>query len=509
MSLFSNKPRIMTTAAAIAICASGALAGPEDNSLTIGIGEEPPSFDGYFSTARDGVMMTRHLFDMLVYRNPETFQYEPLLATEWTRVDDLTWEFKLREGVTFHDGSAFDAEDVVWTLSTYADPETGARSQASVSWIDKVEAVDPMTVRIVSKTPFPAAMEFIAGSLPIYPSDYGQEAGLQAFGQAPVGTGPYKYVTGDSGQFTLESFDDYYTGGGKGTPSIETLNVRIIPDTATRIAEVIGGNVEWIWNVPEDQVAQLGGLPTVTTELGSTMRIAMVGMDAAKRANPDSPMGDVRVRKAINHAIDRDAIVSNLVGGDGEVINVPCYPLQFGCDTSAAVTYDYDPEKAKALLAEAGYAEGFDVKMSSYRDRSRAEAVQSYLAAVGINADLEMVQARASFSAWREGDVDIWYGDWGSFSIADASASLGNFFNGSTNDGARDQAVMDLVAEAGSIVDETGRKAAYSAAITEITEKAYWVPMHTIVMGYAYATGLEFTPNVDELPRFFLASWAK
>ena len=507
MTLLHKFKTTSAVAALFSLCAGAAFAGPSDNSLTIGLGEEPPGFDGYISTARDGVMMTRHLFDMLVYRNPETFDYEPLLATEWTRIDDLTWEFKLREGVTFHDGSAFDADDVVWTLNTYADPETGARSQASVSWIDRIEAVDPMTVRVVSKTPFPAAMEFIAGSLPIYPSDYAQEVGLQAFSQAPIGTGPYMLEGGDSGQFTLKAFGDYYEGGGKGTPSIETLNVRIIPDTATRIAEVIGGNVEWIWNVPEDQVSQLDTLPTVTAEQGSTMRIAMVAMDAAGRANPDTPMADIKVRQAINHAIDRDAIVANLVGGDGEVINVPCYPMQFGCDTAAAVSYDYDPEKAQALLADAGYADGFSIKMLSYRDRARAEAVQSYLAAVGIEAELEVVQARASFSAWREGGVDLWYGDWGSFSIADVSASMGNFFNGSTNDGARDQAVMDLIAQADATVDEDARKAAYSEAIKEITERAYWVPMHTIVMGYAYTTGLNFTPNVDELPRFFLASW--
>lgn len=491
------------------LLASTAFAGPSDNSLTISIGEEPPGFDGYISTARDGVMMTRHLFDMLVYRNPETFEYEPALATEWARIDDLTWEFKLREGVTFHDGSVFDADDVVWTLTTYADPETGARSQASVSWIDRVEAVDAQTVRVVSKTPFPAAMEFIAGSLPIYPSDYAQKVGLQGFAQSPVGTGPYMYVEGDSSQFSLKAYDGYFTGGGKGTPSIETVTVRIIPDTATRIAEVIGGNVEWIWNVPADQVSQLNSLPNVTGELGSTMRIAMVSMDAAKRADPDSPMADLRVRQAINHAIDRDTIVASLVGGDGEVINVPCYPMQFGCDTEAAVTYDYDPEKAKALLAEAGYPDGFSVRMSSYRDRARAEAVQSYLAAVGIKAYLEVVQARASYSAWREGKVDIWYGDWGSFSIADVSASMGNFFNGSTNDGTRDPVVMDLVAKGASSVDEGERKSAYSQAIKTITEQAYWVPMHTIVMGYAYSSELDFQPNVDELPRFFLANWAK
>lgn len=497
----------LTLTTALALLAAPLAAGPDDNSLTIGMGEELPSFDGYISTSRDGVVMTRHLFDMLIYRNPETFDYEPLLATEWERIDDLTWEFKLREGVTFHDGSAFDAEDVVWTLNHYADPDAGARSQASVSWIDRVEAVDPMTVRIISKAPFPAALEFVSGSLPIYPSDYIADVGLQEFRQAPVGTGPYRFVPGDGNSYVLEAYDGYYEGGGKGTPAIETLNFRIIPDTATRIAELIGGGVEWIWNVPADQVPQLDALPNVTATLGSTMRIAMIGMDAAGRADPDSPFKDERVRRAVNHAIDRESIVENLVGGDGEVINVPCYPAQFGCVTDAATVYDYDPDKARALLEESGYGDGFSVRMSSYRDRARAEAVQSDLAKVGITADLEMLQARASFSAWREGQIDIWYGDWGSFSIGDVSASTGNFFNGSTNDGARDPEVMELIEEAATTVDVETRRALYAEVIAKITERAYWVPMHTIVMGYGYADGLNFTSSVDELPRFFLTSW--
>ncbi len=499
---------LYSAAAALALAAPGALAGPEDNTLTIGIGEELPSFDGYISTSRDAVVMTRHLFDMLIYRNPETFDYEPLLATAWERIDDLTWEFTLRDGVTFHDGSAFDAEDVAFTLNHYADPEAGARSQASVSWIDRVEVVDPMTVRIVSKAPFPAALEYVAGSLPIYPSDYVEAQGWQAFGQAPIGTGPYAYTPVDSNAFTLTAHEGYFDGGGKGMPSIGTINVRIIPDTATRIAEMIGGGVDWIWNVPADQVPQLDALPNVTAELGSTMRIAMIAMDAAGRANPDTPLADVRVRQAINHAIDRDTIVSALVGGDGEVVNVPCYPLQFGCDTGAATTYDYDPEGARALLAEAGYGDGFSLRMASFRDRARAEAVQQYLGEVGITVDLEMLQARASFSAWREGQIDMWYGDWGSFSIADASASTGNFFNGGTNDGAQDSDVIALMAAGTATVDEGERQQIYADAITTITEQAYWVPMHTIVMGYAYSDALEFTPTVDELPRFFLASWA-
>ncbi|WP_119168135.1 ABC transporter substrate-binding protein [Algihabitans albus] len=482
-------------------------AGPDDNSLTIGLGEEFPNLNGYLNTARDGVVMTRHLFDTLIWRNPETFEYEPLLATSWRQIDERSWEFDLRDGVTFHDGSEFSAEDVTFTLNRYADPEAGARSQASVGWIERVEAVDARTVRIVSKEPFPAALEFIAGSLPIYPSDAYQAAGPDAFGQSPIGTGPYALTAVEGGTYTLTRNPAYFADGGKGTPSIEVLRVRTIPDSATRIAELIGGGIDWTWNMPSDQIEQLSDIPGVTAVLGSTMRIAMVALDAAGRTSEGNPLTDVRVRQAINHAIDRETIVTNLVGGDGRTINAPCYPRQFGCDESAAVVYDYDPEKAKALLAEAGFSEGFTVEMASYRDRARAEAVQAYLAVIGITANLEMLQARASFSAWREGQIGMWYGDWGSFSIADASASMGNFFNGGTNDGARDEEIMALIAEANVSVDPETRKQSYAEAITLASERAYWVPMHTIVMGYAYKSDLDFTPHVDELPRFFSASW--
>ncbi|WP_173933827.1 ABC transporter substrate-binding protein [Chelativorans sp. Marseille-P2723] len=484
-----------------------AYAGPEDQSITLGMGEDFPTLDGYINTARDGVVITMHIYDMLIYRNPKTFEYEPLLATSWERIDDRTIEFKLREGVTFHDGSPLTAEDVAFTYNYWADPANGARSQGSVSWIERAEVVDDYTVRVIAKGAAPAALEFVAGSLPIYPSDYFQSVGPEEFGQKPIGAGPYKVESFGDGLVKLVAYEGYYEGGAKRTPSIKTINWRIIPDTATRIAEVISGGVDWVWNIPSDQVEQLQAVPTLDVALASTLRIAMVALDAAGRTGADNPLTDVRVRQAVNHAIDRETIVANLVGGDGEILNAPCHPVQFGCDQSAAVIYEYNPEKAKELLAEAGYADGFSLKLGSYRDRSRAEAVQSYLAAIGINAELEMLQASASFSSWREGKVGAWYGDWGSFSLADSSASLGTMFDGSSNDGARDETVIQLIKEAGSVMDPEERKAKYAEAIRIITEKAYWVPMHTIVMGYAYTNALDFEPTLDELPRFYDASW--
>lgn len=509
MMEFRNLTRILPLCATLlagTALATSAFASPEDKSITIGMGEDFPTLDGYINTARDGVVITMHINDMLIYRNPKTFEYEPLLATSWERIDDKTIEFKLREGVTFHDGSPLTAEDVAFTYNYWADPANGARVQASVSWIDRAEVVDEYTVRVISKTAAPAALEFVAGSLPIYPSDYFESVGAEAFGQKPIGAGPYKVESFGDGLVKLVAHESYYEGGAKRTPSITTVNWRIIPDTATRIAEVIGGGVDWVWNVPSDQVEQLKVVPTLDVALASTLRIAMVTLDAAGRTG-DNPLTDVRVRQAVNHAIDRKTIVANLVGGDGEVINAPCHPVQFGCEQSAAVVYDYNPERAKELLAEAGHADGFSVKIGSYRDRARAEAVQSYLAAVGITAELEMLQASPSFSGWREGKVGMWYGDWGSQSLADSSASIGSMFDGSSNDGARDETVIALVKEAAAVSDPEQRKAKYAEAIKIITEQAYWVPMHTIVMGYAYTNTLNFEPTLDELPRFYDASW--
>ncbi len=210
--------RLMTRyAAAFALLSGPLAAGPDDNSLTIGLGEELPGFDGYISTARDGVLLTRHLFDMLIYRNPETFDYEPLLATEWTRIDDSDLGVQAARGrhlsrrIGLHGrGRGVDPHDLCRPGNRR--PQPGLRpagSTVSRQWTD-------MTVRIVSKDPFPAALEFIAGSLPIYPSDYAQNVGLQEFSQSPIGTGPYRFDGGDSGQFTLKAYEDYLRGRRQG-----------------------------------------------------------------------------------------------------------------------------------------------------------------------------------------------------------------------------------------------------------------------------------------------------
>ncbi len=215
-----------------------------------------------------------------------------------------------------------------------------------------------------------------------------------------------------------------------------------------------------------------------------------------------------KVRQAVFHAIDRQAIADRLVGGGSRVPPAPCYPSQFGCDGEAAVQYDYNPAKARQLLVEAGYPNGFEIELTSYvQPRQWSESVQNYLQAVGIRARLNLLQVAAQIQrAWR-GELALSMGSWGSYSVNDVSAILPNYFNFGLDDYARDEEVKRLVEEGGSSNDEEVRRRAYSAAIRRITEQAYWIPLHTYVNTYAFSKQLEFKPFRDELPRFYLAKW--
>jgi peptide/nickel transport system substrate-binding protein len=217
---------------------------------------------------------------------------------------------------------------------------------------------------------------------------------------------------------------------------------------------------------------------------------------------------DVRVRKAIAYAIDRQTFARQLVQGGARVPDAPCYFTQFGCDQAAAVHYDYDPAKAKALLAEAGYPNGFDTEIvSGNLLTSWSGAVQSYLNAVGIRAKVTTLQATAAIGREQKGDAPIYMSSWGSYSINDVSAIMPYFFSFTSDDTARDAEVTAALKRGGSVVDAEARKEAYSTAIRRITDQAYWIPLSTFVTVYGLSKQLDFKAYPDEMPRFFWAKW--
>lgn len=499
---------LKSTIAGIALAAAtgAAWADKANDTLRVAFSKELENVDSYFNSSREGVVMQRAIWDGLIYRDPITNEYKGNLATDWEWIDDTTIEFTLRQGVTFHDGSAFTADDVVYTVNYVADEANGVKTQRNVNWMKSAEKVDDFTVRIMLKENFPAAIEFLSGPVSIYPSDYYAEVGPEGMGLKPVGTGPYKVTSVVPGQhFVLERNENYHDSP-KGQPAIANVDIRTIPDVNTQMAELFSGTLDLIWQVPADQSERLAERGQFTVANESTMRVGYLSMDAAGRSG-EGPMSDIRVRQAINHAINRQELVDALLKGESQVVSTPCFPSQFGCDVTAAVSYDYDPEKAKALLAEAGYPDGFTTEFYAYRDREYAEAISSYLNAVGIRTDFKMLQYSALRELNMKGETPISFQTWGSYSINDASAMVSQFFKHGSLDDARDDETLEYLNIADSSTDPEVRKENYAKAIARITEQAFWAPMFSYNTNYVFTKEVDYTPTADEVLRFTTMSW--
>ena len=503
-----------TTALAALVAAGpsgGALAGPADDTLTWATDRELAVSLPYYNSSREQLIIEQLSHDTLITRNLETGEYEPLLATDWEWVDDLTLDFTLREGVTFHDGSTFGPEDVAYTFNHVAAEDSGVITRANVEWIDNVEVTGENTVRFHLKEPFPAALEFLQGPNPVFPEGLFEDVrqgpdGAPDYGTAePVGTGPYRVAEVVPGQgVTLERFEDYW-GGPKDQASIGTIVFRTLPDPETQLTEVLAGNVDWIWDVTVDQAERLRETGLVQVVNAPTMRVSYLMFDAAGRSG-ETPFADRRVREAVAHAIDREAIAENLVGETSEVLHAACFPTQFGC-TEDVARYEHDPERARELLAEAGYPDGFSTPIYAYRNREFTEAAMADLAAVGIEADLVYQQYQAMVEDVWADEVPLMHSTWGSSSMNDVTAITSHFFRGGRDDYCRDPEVIAALERGDGSTDPEVRREAYAEALTKIAEELCWLPMFSYSKDYVFSNDLDFEPTADEIPRFWTASW--
>jgi peptide/nickel transport system substrate-binding protein len=428
-----------------------------------------------------------------------------LLATSWRYADDTTIEFELRPNVKFHDGSPFTADDVVYTVTTIlSDKQVSVPS--NFSFIAGAEKIDDMHLRIKLKRVFPAALEYIAMVLPIYPKAYRERVGGE-YSKMPVGTGPYRITKVDGvTQIEMERNDDYFDGP-KGKAQIRRVVIKEVADATGELTAILGGQADWIWQFSPDQIDSIGRMPTLQTQRSESMRVAYMNMDSAGRTGADNPLTNLKVRKAIMHAVDRPMMAKQFMPGGSRVLDAPCFPTQFGCDQGVAIKYEYDPAKSKALLAEAGFPQGFETEIVGYLLPQWQGAIQGYLAAVGIHAKISQLQVGAVVQHSIEGKNPIELGSWGSYSINDASAFMPFFFTGGGQDYARDAELQAMVEAGGSSTDPDKRRAAYSAAIKHVTERADFMPLFTFVTTYATSRTLNFKAFPDELPRFYLASW--
>lgn len=495
----------LIAASALLLNTSVALAGKSNDTLVAAFQAQLPSLDRYHAPGREGFLLGLLAYDALLYRDPNTFEVKPLLATAWRQIDPLTWEFDLRKGVKFHDGGEMTSADVAFTLRYASNPVNRVFNSMTGGWIGSVETPGPYQVRIHAKQVTPLALEYLM-QLPIMPEKYHEKVGDDGFGQHPIGTGPYKVVGRRGSDIVFERNEDYFSGGGKNKPKIKTLIYRTIPDVNTQVADLISGGVDWAYYIPNDQAQRLAQFPKVTVQNAETFRIAFLTLDAASLSSPDSPLKNLKVRQAIAYAINREAIAKTLVGPNSKVINAACTPSQFGC-TEDVQAYPYSVAKAKALLAEAGFPNGFDIDIYAYRSRPVAEAVIGNLNSIGIRANLRWMQYSAVIAQRRDHKTPIVIDDFGSAGVNDVGGILPFFFAESPDDQSRDPAVTSAVRQASSTSDQAKRKVLYAEALKRIASQAYWVPLFTLPVNYISASNLNVPVPRDENVEFWRASW--
>lgn len=383
----------------------GAAGGKEGGELVIAVLSDATQLDPHKGTDIPSANVYGKIFDNLVIQD-ENMDIQPGLATEWKQLDELTWEFKLREGVKFHDGEPFNAEAVKKTIERILDPEVASPRAKLFEMIKEIKVVDDFTIQFKTEYPFaPLLANFAHYSGGIISPKAIAENG-DDLNQNPAGTGPFKFDSWTPGaEIRLVKNDDYWGEKAK----VDSVVFKVVPEDATRIAMVETGEAHIAEPVPVTEVERIESSSSMKLNRSPGLGIDYIGFNMKKK-----PFDDVRVRQAINLAIDTDLILEGVYNNVGTKATAPMGPGVWGHNPDLE-GWGYDVEKAKKLLKEAGFENGFKTTIWTNDNKARmdvAEVVQSQLKGIGIEAEIKVVEWGAYLEATAKGEHDMFVLGW-------------------------------------------------------------------------------------------------
>ena len=451
----------------------GGTDGGYKNTLTWAQGADVTSLDPHQGKETPAVQVNTQIFDTLVTVDPETNEVVPQIAESWEQTDDQTYVFKIREGIKFHDGSDLTAEDVKFSLDR-------ARNSAAVSYIvnfiEEVTVDDDHTVTVKTTAPYAPTLRNLAIPFAAIVPKAVVEADENAFIQNPVGSGPYKFVEWNHGDHvTLKAFDDYYAG----KPETENLIMKVIPETSQRTIALETGEVDLAYDLAVNDIPKVNSDDKLTVYEIPSLTCWYVSMNMNKK-----PFDNPKVREAMSMAIDRQTIIDTINAGSGQTADAIIAPAVFGYYSTGVK--EYNPTKAKELLAEAGYPNGFSTTLWVNDNQSRIEmcqAMQAMLLEVGVQCNLEVLEFGSFISRTTAGDHDLAYFGW-TTSSGDADYSYYSLEH-STQQGAAgnrsflaDPDVDKLIEEARSNTNEEERKELYKELAIKLDEINNNIPVY-------------------------------
>lgn len=464
-------------------------------SITIAQGVDPESLDPHATTVSASENVGAAIAERFVNYDYGQQANVPVLATEWASIDELTWEVTLREGVTFTNGEPLNAEAAKFSLERIMTmPHGTGRKMASEGLV--VEIIDDLTIHLKTDRPFPF-MIYELGRVSIVPPAYVKEVGDQEYGRQPVGTGPFlleEWVRGD--HVTLVRNDAYWGEA----PGLQRVTFRAIPEASSRTAALQTGEVDLITLVSISDLPTIEGDDTLTLIGETSNRSMFVRFDTA-----DPRLADVRVRQAFNYAVDKQLIVDELLAGHGTVLDgqpIGSHILGHNPDVSA---YPYDPEKAKALLDEAGF--DFSTPLTLFTpngryaaDKDIAEALGGMLSEIDVQFDVQPLEWGVWIEKYNDGTltpmtligIHTFYPDALTLLNLHVSGALGGAYHNPDFDA--------IMAEAETTIDPDQRLALYHQAVAVINEDPVALYLHQQEDLYAYGARISaFTPRPDEM----------
>ena len=485
--------------------------------LSIGISADVTSLDPHYLASQHNVAIGWNVFDALT-RVDERARIIPGIATSWRTIDPLTWEFKLRKGVKFHDGSELTADDVAYSLVR---PLSIAGSPGGfavyVRRIISKEIVDPYTIRLKTATPYGAMAQDLnaimivsrKAALNATPADFDS-------GKAMIGSGPYKFVRWSRGdRVELARFDGYWDK----RPAWDKVTFRMMSNDPARTAALLTGDVDVIENVPTSDIARLRGNANLRLAQTVSWRTIFFQMDQYRTQSPlitgadgkplgKNPFMDVRVRMAISKAINRKALVERAMENVATPASNVISPQIFGHHAESKPEA-FDPEGAKKLLAEAGYPQGFGITVSAPNDRyvnddQVAQAVAQMLSRIGIRCSVEAMPFNVYLTKARDQQFSFAMLGWGSYASDLALRALlmtpnADMGNGAWNWGRYSNRKLDqLIEKALDTVDEKKREVIAREASALAASEVAIIPLYHQIVTWAMKKNINYEARTDE-----------
>ncbi|MFY1633010.1 ABC transporter substrate-binding protein [Solwaraspora sp. WMMB335] len=495
-----------STGSLLAACGDDEGEATSQSDLIVIANAQPiPTLDPDLTAADVPHSVIAEICEPLLDYDPESRQLVPKLAESWTYVDETTLELKLREGVTFSNGEAFDAQAVKFTFERTQNPETKSVNAAFGS-VTAVEVVDATTVRLLLDQPN-ALLTQLLTIYPMLPPQHTAEAGTE-LATTLVGTGPYKLKTFSAGYEVLLERNESYWGT---KPAYREVSYRTVESPETQLSALVSGQIHIAADLLPQQAQSLGDNSNIQVISKPKMLMAYINLDSAGRTDPDGPMRNKLVRQALNHAVDIDSIIENVLLGYGTRLGAVAHPAQFGFDESIQ-PYEYDPEKAKDLLSQAGYPDGFEARLISQTagivaQAEAAQAIARDLEEVGIHVTIQtMTDPTAVGQVVRGGEAGPMF-QFGNAArgVFDVAAGLSSFQSTSAFSYFDNEQFMTLYGEQAVSTDPERRKQLLSEIQELMHEEAPVLFQWAVHAIWAMSTDVDWPGHPGRFNRLYTA----